>query len=124
MLYLLLNAGTAAPAAPAAQQAAQGGGYSMILMLIGMFAIMYFLMIRPQQKKQKETQKMLDSLQVNDKVITTSGIYGRVTSIKPDKNIVVVEIDATNKVRVDFQRGAIAAVINAQTDVPADVVSS
>lgn len=83
----------------------------MILLMVGMFAIMYFLMIRPQQKKQKEMQKMLDALQVNDKVITTSGIYGRIASIKPDKGIVVIEIDDTNHVRVEFQRSAVAAII-------------
>jgi len=104
MLYTLLQA-----AAPAAQS--QGGGSSMILLMVGMFAIMYFLMIRPQQKKQKEMQKMLDALQVNDKVITTSGIYGRIASIKPDKGIVVIEIDDTNHVRVEFQRFAVAAII-------------
>lgn len=108
MPYILLDA------APAAAPT-QGGGSSMIIMLIGMFAIMYFLMIRPQQKKQKEMQKMLDALQVNDKVITTSGIYGRITSIKPDKNIVVIEIDDTNKVRVDFQRSAVAMIITQNT---------
>ncbi len=90
----------------------QGGFNPTSLLLIGgMFFILYFLMIRPQQKKQKELQKMLDSLQVNDKVITTSGIYGRIVSIKPDKEIVVVEIDDTNKIRVDFQRGAIATIL-------------
>jgi len=104
MLYTLLQA-----AAPAAQS--QGGGSSMILLMVGMFAIMYCLMIRPQQKKQKEMQKMLDALQVNDKVITTSGIYGRIASIKPDKGIVVIEIDDTNHVRVEFQRSAVAAII-------------
>ena len=108
MPYILLDA------APAAAPP-QGSGSSMIIMLIGMFAIMYFLMIRPQQKKQKEMQKMLDALQVNDKVITTSGIYGRITSIKPDKNIVVIEIDDTNKVRVDFQRSAVAMIITQNT---------
>ncbi len=108
MTYILLDA--------AANKTSQtGGGSPMIIMLIGMFAIMYFLMIRPQQKKQKETQKMLDALQVNDKVITTSGIYGRIVSIKPDKNVVVIEIDDTNKVRVDFQREAIALVITQNT---------
>ena len=70
-----------------------------------MFALLYFLMIMPQQKKQKELQKMLDNIKVNDKVITTSGIYGRVVTIKPDKNSVVIEIDETNHVRVEFQRG-------------------
>ena len=88
-----------------------GGGLTTFLPIIIMFALLYFLMIMPQQKKQKELQKMLDSLQVNDKVITSSGIYGRIVSIKPDKNIVVIEIDETNKVRVEFQRGAIAGLI-------------
>jgi preprotein translocase subunit YajC len=107
MQYILLQAAQAAPAA--GQQ--QAGGGSMLIMMIIMFAILYFLMIRPQQKRQKEMQKMLDALQVNDKVVTTSGIYGRIVSIKPDKNIVVIEIDDTNKVRVDFQRSAVAAVL-------------
>ncbi|HPV15493.1 MAG TPA: preprotein translocase subunit YajC [Candidatus Cloacimonadota bacterium] len=105
MQYILLQA------APAAGQQASGGGGSMLIMMVAMFAILYFLMIRPQQKRQKEVQKMLDALQVNNKVITTSGIYGRIVSIKPDKNIVVIEIDDTNKVRVDFQRSAVAMVI-------------
>ena len=87
-----------------------GGGLGAFLPIIIMFALLYFLMIMPQQKKQKQLQKMLDALQVNDRVITTSGIYGRIVSIKPDKNIVVLEIDDTNKVRVEFQRGAIAAL--------------
>lgn len=98
------------------QAAAGGGAQFQILFFIAIFAIMYFLMIRPQQKRQKETQRMLDSLQVNDKVVTAAGIIGRVVSLKPDKNIVVVEIDDTNKVRVDFQKSAIVAVINPNTD--------
>jgi len=86
------------------------------LLIIIMFALLYFLMIMPQQKKQKELQKMLDSLQVNDRVITTSGIYGRVATIKPDKNTVVIEIDETNHVRVEFQRGAVAAIVTGETN--------
>lgn len=81
--------------------------------MVAMGAIMYFMMFRPQQKRQKEMQQMLDSLQVNDKVLTSSGIYGRVVSLKPDKGIVVVEIDDTNKIRVDFQRAAIVSIITA-----------
>ncbi|HRY83409.1 MAG TPA: preprotein translocase subunit YajC [Candidatus Cloacimonadota bacterium] len=103
MLNILLQA------APAA--AKQGSPYTTLIFFGGMMLIMYFLMIRPQQKRQKETQQMLASLQVNDRVLTVSGIYGRVVSIKPDKDIVVVEIDETNKVRVDFQRSAIATIL-------------
>ena len=98
----------------AAAPAAGGGGpmASSLIFFAALFGIMYFLMIRPQQKRQKEMQKMLDSLQVNDKVITSSGIYGRVVSLKPDKDIVVVEIDDTNKIKVDFQRSAIVSILN------------
>lgn len=94
-------------------QASPGGGSgaTQILFFVAIFAIMYFLMIRPQQKRQKETQKMLENLQVNDKVVTAAGIIGKIVSIKPDKNIVVVEIDDTNKIRVDFQKSAIVAVL-------------
>lgn len=105
MIYTLLQA-----QAPAAQQG--GGMGSTLIFFAVIFGIMYFLMIRPQQKRQKEMQKMLDSLQVNDKVLTSSGIYGRVVSIKPDKDVVVIEIDETNKVRVDFQRAAIVSILN------------
>lgn len=104
MYYMILDA---APAAPAGNPMG-----SSLLFFAVIFGVMYFLMIRPQQKRQKEMQKMLDSLQVNDKVLTSSGIYGRVSSIKPDKDIVVVEIDDTNKVRVDFQRSAIVSILN------------
>ena len=98
----------------AAAPAAGGGGpmASSLIFFAALFGIMYFLMIRPQQKRQKEMQKMLDSLQVNDKVITSSGMYGRVVSLKPDKDIVVVEIDDTNKIKVDFQRSAIVSILN------------
>ncbi len=89
----------------------------MIFMII-MFVILYLLLIRPQQKKAKETQKMQDSLKVNDKVITSSGIYGRVVSIKPDKGIVVLEIDDTNKVRIDIQKNAIIGVVTTSEPEP------
>ncbi|MDD2230152.1 MAG: preprotein translocase subunit YajC [Candidatus Cloacimonetes bacterium] len=106
MQYILLQATGAAPAATG------GFGGSTMIFMVAMFAILYFLMIRPQQKRAKEMQKMLDSLQVNDKVITSSGIYGRVTSLKPDKGIVVVEIDDTNHIKVEFQKSAIVTILN------------
>lgn len=115
MYYILLDAA----ATPAAAPAQPGGGMgSTLIFFLVIFGIMYFLMIRPQQKKQKEMEKMLDAIQVNDKVITNSGIYGRVASIKPDKGIVVLEIDDTNKVRVDFQKAAIAHVIKGGAEQP------
>ena len=109
MLHILLQA---------APTAAKGSPYTTLIFFGGMMLIMYFLMIRPQQKRQKETQALLAGLQVNDRVVTVSGIYGRIVAIKPDKNIVVIEIDETNKVRVDFQRSAVAAIIKL-SDTPA-----
>ena len=96
----------------------QGGAGTTLIFMIIMFVILYLLLIRPQQKRAKETQKMQDSLKVNDKVITSSGIYGRVVSIKPDKGIVVLEIDDTNKVRIDIQKNAIIGVVTTSEPEP------
>lgn len=109
MFYTILEAGTQAASEQA--QTPQGSIGSSLIFFAVIMGIMYFLLIRPQQKKQKEMQKLIDSMQVNDKVVTASGIYGRVVSMKPDKGIVVLEIDDTNKVRVDFQKSAIVAII-------------
>ena len=67
-------------------QAQGDGGLGMILMLVAMFAIMYFFMIRPQQKKQKEIQKFRNSIERGQEVITAGGIYGVVRDIDEVKN--------------------------------------
>ena len=77
----------------AADPAAMGGGFGMFLPLILIIGIMYFFMIRPQNKKQKELQKMLDALQKGDKVITIGGIHGTVSSVKKDSNVVTIRVD-------------------------------
>ncbi|WP_321332642.1 preprotein translocase subunit YajC [uncultured Bacteroides sp.] len=82
------------------QGAAIGGGGSMMwIMLIAMFAIMYFFMIRPQNKKQKEIANFRKSLEVNQRVITAGGIHGKVKEINDDH--VVIEIADNVKVKVD-----------------------
>lgn len=96
----------------AGQTQSSGAGLMGFLPFILIFFVMWFFMIRPQSKKQKEMQQMLESLQVNDWVLTNGGIVGRITSLKPDKNIVVIEIDDTNHIRVDFQKSAVVAIIN------------
>ena len=70
--------------------------------------IFYFFLIRPQNKKQKETEKMLNALKKGDKVITIGGIHGTVSSVK--ENTVVVKVDDSAK--IEFDRKAIAAVIS------------
>jgi preprotein translocase subunit YajC len=85
-----------------AAQAAQGGsGMSMILMMVAIFAIMWFFMIRPQQKKQKEIQQFQNSLAEGTQVITGGGIYGTVKSIDLAKNTVEVKIARDVVITVD-----------------------
>ena len=84
-----------------AAQSAQGGGYSMIIMMVAIFAIMYFFMIRPQQKKQKEIRNFQNSIEPGTKVVTGGGIYGTVKSIDMAANVIEVEIARGVVIRVD-----------------------
>ena len=71
----------------------------MWVMLLLIFVIMWFFMIRPQRKQQKELQKFRDSLKKGDKVVTIGGIYGTVVELK-DKSV-LIEVDKDVKIRVD-----------------------
>lgn len=86
--------------------AAQGGGLAAFLPIILMFVIFYFLLIRPQQKKAKAHQEMINNLKKGDRVITSGGIHGSITSL--DESTATVEI--ADKVRVKVTRGSIAAL--------------
>lgn len=91
-----------------AQQApAAGGGMMQVLFLVFMFAAMYFLMIAPQRKKQKEHQKMLESLNTGDEVITTGGIYGEITNRKDDRFVVRI----ADNTKVEVSKGFIQTVV-------------
>ena len=85
----------------AAQAAQGGGGMSMILMMVAIFAIMYFFMIRPQQKRQKEIQKFQNELTEGTAVVTGGGIYGTVKKIDLVKNTVDVKIAHDVVITVD-----------------------
>ncbi len=79
------TASNAAADVEAAQQAATvAGGLMPIIMMVAIFALMYFMMIRPQRKKEKETKAMIDALVVGDKIVTIGGICGKVVKIKDD----------------------------------------
>ena len=84
-----------------AGQAAGGSGMSMILMMVAIFAIMWFFMIRPQQKKQKEIQLFQNSLTEGMQVVTGGGIYGTVKGIDLAKNTVDVKIARDVVITVD-----------------------
>ena len=75
-----------------ASQAQQGGSMSFLIFMVAIFAIMWFFMIRPQQKKQKEIRKFQNALQEGTKVVTGGGIYGEVKRIDLATNIVEIEI--------------------------------
>ncbi len=80
--------------------------FGSMLPLIVMFGILYLLIIRPQMKKQKEHQNMLNALQKGDKVVTVGGMIGKITSVSAEKNI--VKINISNGVDVSIEKSAVA----------------
>lgn len=80
---------------------AADNGLSMLVMMVVIFAIMWFFMIRPQQKKQKEIQNFRNNLSVGTTVITSGGVYGKVKSIDTAENVIVLEVAKGVEVRVD-----------------------
>ena len=98
LLTILLQA----PPAPAPTGMSQ---YSTILMIVAMIAIMYFLMIRPQQKKQKEIQKSRNAMKNGDKVITAGGIHGRIKEIS-DTSIL---IEVADGIRIRVEKSSVYA---------------
>jgi preprotein translocase subunit YajC len=95
------------PAWAQAPAAAQGGGIESILLIVVMFGVMYFLMIRPQMKRAKEHKTMVDSLQKGDEVITAGGILGRITKV--DEQYITVAV--AEAVEMQMQRAAIQTVL-------------
>ena len=86
---------------------AGGGGLEMILMMAVFFAIMYFMIIRPQQKRAKEHKAMLEALNKGDEVVTNGGILGKVASMTEN----FVELSVADNVTVKVQKQAIAGVM-------------
>lgn len=94
-----------------AEAAGQAQGSSLLLTfapIVLMFAILYFLLIRPQQKRQKERNKMLESLKKGDKVITIGGIHGTIVDLTEDK----VTLKVAESTKIVFERHAVNAVKN------------
>ena len=86
---------------------AGGGDLEMILMMAVFFAIMYFMIIRPQQKRAKEHKAMLEALNKGDEVVTNGGILGKVASMTEN----FVELSVADNVTVKVQKQAIASVM-------------
>lgn len=87
-----------------------GGGILVWLPWILIFVIFYFLLIRPQQKRQKEHRMLLDSLRKGDKVVTSSGMFGTIVGINDKENIVVLKV--SENVKIEFLKTSIAGRIS------------
>jgi preprotein translocase subunit YajC len=93
---------TPAPAQPAAPAA-----WMQILPMVLLFAAMYFLMIAPQRKKQKEHEKMLKALESGDEVVTSGGIYGVITNVKEDRFVVRI----AENTKIEIGKGFVQTVV-------------
>lgn len=94
-------------------QSTSGSMLSMLVTFGLIFVVMYFFILRPQNKKQKETEKMINSLKKGDKVVTIGGIHGVVSSTK--EKTIILKVDDNTK--IEFNRTAISSVV---VDKPVD----
>ena len=85
-------------------QASKAAGYGQLVMILAIFVVMYFFMIRPQQKKAKDQKKYLEALKVGDKVVTIGGLHGRITAM--DEATMTLEVDRATK--LTFDRAAVS----------------
>jgi preprotein translocase subunit YajC len=86
---------------------AQGAGYESIILIVLMFAVLYFLMIRPQMKRAKEHKTMIEALQKGDEVVAAGGVLGRVSKISDT----YVTLEIANNVEIQIQRPAVQLVL-------------
>ena len=87
-----------------------GNLFQLLPMFFIMFMIMYFMIIRPQRKKEKRRLEMLSQIRKNDHILTTGGIFGVVMNVKDDE--LLLRIDDTNNVRVRLSRSSVVGVID------------
>jgi preprotein translocase subunit YajC len=107
MFSILTAAASAFAMAPPAEGGEGGSPYGMLFLIVGIFAIMYFFMIRPQKKQQQKKQEMINSLKPGDKIMTTGGIYGEVKQIK--EGTIRIQID--DHARIEIAKSAVATVV-------------
>ena len=93
----------------AGSAASPGGGFNLFVPLIFVFIIFYFIMIRPQARRQKEQQQLITALKTGDRVVTSSGIHGLIANVK-DSTVIVKVAD---NVKIEMEKSAIASVAKA-----------
>ncbi len=109
-MFSLFTTAYAAPATTAAPEAGAASMFPSLIMLVLMFAVFYFILIRPQKKKEKELKNMLDALKVNDEVATIGGIHGKIVRIK-DELFVLESGIGQNKSYITVDRSAVSRFI-------------
>lgn len=87
-----------------------GSGFDMLMPMLFVFAIMYFLMIRPQRKKQKELEAQIKALKTGDRVVTSSGIHGVVANVKGDQSTSMT-LKIADNVKIEIEKSAVATVL-------------
>ncbi len=90
---------------------------SSIILLVGLFALMYFLMIRPQQRRAKERAAMLSRADVGDVIATVGGVIGKIVAVEEPGEVVCIEVDSDVELRV--QRRAIGEIVTPASTGPA-----
>ncbi len=85
-------------------------GIASFVPIVLMIGVMWFLLIRPQQKRQKAVQEMIGMLKVGDKVITTGGLHGTITMVREDRKTLQLKIADNPAVRIDISRSAVAGL--------------
>ena len=90
-----------------------GGGFQGIIMIVAIFAIFYFMMVRPQQKRQKEIKKFRENLTVGDRVVTAGGIHGKISGIKDDH----FRVKIADGVEIRVDKGSVYPAGTSQEEV-------
>jgi len=91
---------------PMQTQPGGGGIGGLVLPMVAIFAIMYFLIWRPQAKKQKQHQQVIDNIKKGDRIVTNGGLYGTVAGVKDKEKTFIVKID--ENVKVEISKTAVA----------------
>lgn len=111
--WMLLAQEATKPAADGAPAPAQPPGFtSMLPALLGIMALFYFLILRPQKAKEQQFRSLVENLKETDRVVTIGGIHGVVTSVQREAGIVTIRVDESTGARIRVDSSAIAKVVN------------
>jgi preprotein translocase subunit YajC len=111
MTAMMMTIGMMSP--PAGQGQQQGGGMVMIGYMVIIFALFYFMMIRPQMKREKERKKLISEIKAGDRVIFCGGMIGTVVTVKEQ----IFTVKLADAVKVDIVRGSVLRVIQKDEDI-------